>query len=54
MIKLIDILKEMSARANNKAPQGVLSVTPEVTKEESKSEGQGKKTVIVNLGQQAQ
>jgi hypothetical protein len=36
------------------APQGVLSVTPEVTKEESKSEGQGKKTVIVNLGQQAQ
>ena len=28
MIKLIDILKEMSARANNKAPQGVLFLNP--------------------------
>ena len=32
-------------------PQGVLSVTPEVTKEGDKTEGQGKKTVMVNLGQ---
>ena len=34
--------------------QGVLSVTPEVPKEGDKTEGQGKKTVIVNLGQQSQ
>jgi len=36
------------------AVQGVLSVTPESTKEGDKTEGQGKKTVIVNLGQQSQ
>ena len=33
------------------AVQGVLSVTPEIPKEGDKSEGQGKKTVMVNLGQ---
>jgi hypothetical protein len=42
------------AQQAQQAPQGVLSVTPEVPKEDTKSEGQGKKTVIVNLGQQAQ
>jgi hypothetical protein len=36
------------------AVQGVLSVTPEIPKEGDKSEGQGKKTVMVNLGQQPQ
>jgi hypothetical protein len=36
------------------AMQGVLSVTPEVPKEGDKGEGQGKKTVMVNLGQQPQ
>jgi hypothetical protein len=34
--------------------QGVLSVTPEIPKEGDKGEGQGKKTVMVNLGQQPQ
>jgi len=36
------------------AVQGVLAVTPEIPKEGDKGEGQGKKTVMVNLGQQPQ
>jgi hypothetical protein len=35
-------------------PQGVLSVGAENTKEEANPEGQGKKTVMVNLGNQGQ